>query len=68
MGRFQCSCHASVLLEAPAKPSEQLRQRALLTVDLTKAVADEAISGGVSIIVSYRTWACLPVALAGCTK
>lgn len=45
---------ASVLLEAPANPRKQSRPMALLTVDLTKAVADEAISRGVSIIVSYR--------------
>lgn len=43
-----------VLLEAPFNPQKRLRNSALLTVDLTKAVADEAIEKRQSIVVAYR--------------
>lgn len=43
-----------VLLEAPFDPSRRQRNSVLLTVDLTKAVAEEAIDRNDSIIVSYR--------------
>jgi hypothetical protein len=41
-----------VLLEAPYQPN--LKNSVLLTVDLTQAVADEAIARKDSIIVAYR--------------
>jgi hypothetical protein len=42
-----------VLLEAPYRPGH-LKNSALITVDLTKAVADEAIARKDSIIIAYR--------------
>jgi putative NIF3 family GTP cyclohydrolase 1 type 2 len=42
-----------VLLEAPYRP-KHLKNSVLLTVDLTKAVADEAITRGDSVIIAYR--------------
>jgi hypothetical protein len=42
-----------VLLEAPYRPGH-LKNSALLTIDLTKAVADEAIARKDSIIITYR--------------
>jgi len=45
----------SVLLESPFDPIRRQMNSALLTVDLTKAVADEAIARNDSIIVAYRT-------------
>ena len=44
-----------VLLEAPFDPLRRQMNSVLLTVDLTKAVADEAIERNDSIIVAYRT-------------
>lgn len=43
-----------VLLEAPARP--HLKNSVLLTVDLTKAVVDEAIERKDSVIVAYRKY------------
>ncbi|EFE41586.1 NGG1 interacting factor Nif3, putative [Trichophyton verrucosum HKI 0517] len=42
-----------VLLEAPLNKHRRLNNSVLLTVDLTKAVADEAIARGDSIIITY---------------
>ncbi len=42
----------TVLLEAPHRP--HLTNIVLLTIDLTKAVADEAIKRKTSIIIAYR--------------
>ena len=44
-----------VLLEAPFDPLRRQMNSVLLTVDLTKAVADEAIERNDSIVVAYRT-------------
>ena len=41
-----------MLLEAPARA--HLKNSVLLTVDLTKAVVDEAVERKDSIIVAYR--------------
>jgi len=41
-----------VLLEAPYRPG--LKNSVLLTIDLTKGVADEAIARKDSIVVTYR--------------
>ncbi|WEW60611.1 hypothetical protein PRK78_006098 [Emydomyces testavorans] len=46
--------YLAVLLEAPLNTKRQLRNSALLTIDLTQAVADEAIERGDSIIVAYH--------------
>ncbi|KAG4430533.1 hypothetical protein IFR05_013986 [Cadophora sp. M221] len=46
--------NTGLLLEAPYRPDNKLGKSALLTIDLTKAVADEAIEGKHSIIVSYH--------------
>jgi putative NIF3 family GTP cyclohydrolase 1 type 2 len=43
-----------VLLEAPFDPLRRQKNSVLLTVDLTKAVADEAIQRKDSVIVAYR--------------
>ena len=43
-----------MLLEAPYNPAARQRNSVLLTVDLTKAVADEAIERKDSIVVAYR--------------
>lgn len=45
----------TVLLEAPFNPSRRQKNSVLLTVDLTKAVADEAIERRDSIVIAYRT-------------
>lgn len=44
-----------VLLEAPFSFTRQKKNSVLLTVDLTRAVADEAIERGDSVIIAYRT-------------
>jgi len=44
-----------VLLESPFDPLRRQMNSVLLTVDLTKAVADEAIARNDSIIIAYRT-------------
>lgn len=51
--RVHVNDNAKVLLEAPLRPGH-LRNSALLTIDLTKAVADEAIARRDSIIIAYR--------------
>lgn len=43
-----------VLLEAPFDPIRRQMNSVLLTVDLTKAVVDEAIERNDSIVVAYR--------------
>lgn len=43
-----------VLLESPFDPLRRNMNSVLLTVDLTKAVADEAIERNDSMIVAYR--------------
>lgn len=48
----------SVLLEAPTSPSQGKASSALLTIDLTRAVADEAIERNDSIIIAYRASPC----------
>lgn len=45
----------SVLLEAPMRTYKRQQNSVLLTVDLTRAVAEEAIQKEVSIVISYRT-------------
>ena len=44
----------AVLLEAPVRP--HLKNSALLTIDLTTDVADEAIKRKDSMIIAYRKW------------
>ncbi|PNS14365.1 Protein NIF3 [Sphaceloma murrayae] len=46
--------NTGLLLEAPFDPIRRQMNSALLTIDLTKAVADEAIERNDSIIVAYR--------------
>ncbi|KAI9685178.1 MAG: hypothetical protein M1822_004765 [Bathelium mastoideum] len=46
--------NTGLLLEAPFDPLRRQMNSVLLTVDLTKAVADEAIERNDSIIVAYR--------------
>jgi len=63
------SCHTSllpsfpalfytVLLEAPEQPgsSSTLKNKVLLTIDLTTSVANEAIEKKCSVVVAYRKW------------
>ena len=45
---------AQVLLEAPFDPIRRQMNSVLLTIDLTKAVADEAIERKDCVVVSYR--------------
>ena len=44
----------TVLLEAPFDPIRRQMNSVLLTIDLTKAVADEAIARKDCVVVSYR--------------
>jgi putative NIF3 family GTP cyclohydrolase 1 type 2 len=44
-----------VLLEAPFDPIRRQMNSVLLTIDLTKAVADEAIERKDCVVVAYRT-------------
>lgn len=44
----------TVLLEAPFDPSRRQKNSVLLAIDLTTAVADEAIKRRDSVIVAYR--------------
>ena len=44
----------TVLLEAPFDPIRRQMNSVLLTIDLTKAVADEAIERKDCVVVSYR--------------
>ncbi|KAI1915680.1 hypothetical protein LOZ65_005444 [Ophidiomyces ophidiicola] len=46
--------NTGLLLEAPLNTQRQLRNSVLLTVDLTQAVADEAIEHGDSIVIAYH--------------
>lgn len=46
--------NTGLLLEAPFDPSRRQDNTVLLTIDLTKAVADEAIALRSSIVVSYH--------------
>lgn len=48
-----------VLLEAPFDPIRRQMNSVLLTVDLTKAVADEAIERKDCVVVAYRMCDCL---------
>jgi putative NIF3 family GTP cyclohydrolase 1 type 2 len=45
---------SAVLLEAPFNATRRQKNSVLLTVDLTKAVANEAIERKASIVISYR--------------
>lgn len=48
--------NTGLLLESPLQPSQSQRNsnRVLLTIDLTKAVADEAVAQNVSLVVAYH--------------
>lgn len=46
--------NTGLLLEAPFVPSRRQANTALLTIDLTKAVADEAIALKSSIVIAYH--------------
>lgn len=46
--------NTGLLLEAPYLPEKQLKNRVLLSIDLTKAVAQEAIEKRVGVVVAYR--------------
>ncbi|EFQ97370.1 hypothetical protein MGYG_00409 [Nannizzia gypsea CBS 118893] len=46
--------NTGLLLEAPLNVHRRLNNSVLLTVDLTRAVADEAIARGDSIIIAYH--------------
>ncbi|KAK7712070.1 hypothetical protein SLS57_007946 [Botryosphaeria dothidea] len=46
--------NTGLLLEAPFDPLRRNKNSVLLTVDLTKAVADEAIERNASIVVAYH--------------
>ncbi|KAE8374673.1 putative NGG1 interacting factor Nif3 [Aspergillus bertholletiae] len=46
--------NTGLLLEAPFNPSQRQKNSVLLAIDLTKAVADEAISRKASAIVAYH--------------
>ncbi|GFF23764.1 protein NIF3 homolog [Aspergillus udagawae] len=46
--------NTGLLLEAPFHPARRQKNSALLTIDLTKAVADEAIKRKDSVVVAYH--------------
>jgi len=46
--------NTGLLLEAPERSNARLARSALLTIDLTQAVAEEAIKGQHSIVISYH--------------
>jgi len=46
--------NTGLLLEAPFNPSQRRANSVLLTIDLTKAVAEEAIANNHSIVVAYH--------------
>merc|ERR1711977_113168 len=46
--------NTGLLLEAPERSNARLARSALLTIDLTQAVAEEAIKGQLSIVISYH--------------
>ena len=54
-GLCNADCRFKVLLEAPFDPIRRQMNSVLLTIDLTKAVADEAIERKDCVVVSYRT-------------
>ena len=54
---------SAVLLEAPFDPIRRQMNSVLLTIDLTKAVADEAIERNDCVVVAYREYACSVVFL-----
>jgi hypothetical protein len=56
---FQLLTSSIVLLEAPFDPLRRQMNSVLLTVDLTKAVVDEAIERDDSIIIAYRASYCV---------
>lgn len=47
---------SAVLLESPFDPLRRNMNSVLLTIDLTKAVADEAIERNDSVIIAYRMY------------
>lgn len=51
--------NTGLLLESPFDPLRRNMNSVLLTVDLTKAVADEAIERQDSIIIAYRGFSVL---------
>jgi dinuclear metal center YbgI/SA1388 family protein len=46
--------NTGLLLEAPFDPSQRRANSVLLTIDLTKAVAEEAIANNHSVVVAYH--------------
>ncbi|RMZ85473.1 hypothetical protein DV737_g819, partial [Chaetothyriales sp. CBS 132003] len=46
--------NTGLLLEAPLLPTRRNKNSVLLTIDLTRAVADEAIEQGHSVVVAYH--------------
>jgi len=46
--------NTGLMLESPHLPEKKLKNSVLLTIDLTKAVAQEAIEKKVSVVVAYR--------------
>ena len=46
--------NTGLLLEAPFDPSRRQSNSVLLTIDLTKAVADEALASKCSVVVAYH--------------
>ena len=50
-----------MLLEAPLNPVRRQMNSVLLTIDLTKAVADEAIARKDCVVVAYRLWCLSPL-------
>jgi hypothetical protein len=49
----------AVLLEAPFEPTRRQKNSVLLAIDLTTAVADEAIKRQDSAVVAYRKTDCI---------
>ena len=56
----------AVLLEAPFDPIRRQMNSVLLTVDLTKAVADEAIQRKDCVVVAYRTYRAVHYDMGSC--
>jgi hypothetical protein len=54
ISNFGANYLLTVLLEAPFDPSRRQKNSVLLAIDLTTAVADEAIKRRDSAIVAYR--------------
>lgn len=57
-----------MLLEAPFDPIRRQMNSVLLTVDLTKAVADEAIERKDCVVVAYRMYYAPHVSTVTCQK